>query len=291
MSISTILLYLLASITLFFLLNYIDKKYSDNYLNRVIITVIYIIVLAGIFTNYNLVNNNDNIFLIVIIELLIRIFIYGYIKEINIFKNNPSNQKKYIYSIVATYIINYYFINKIDNVLPDIQEVKIIIWFLIIIYIYIILKNNINKDSFKHQKVYFYKDREYVVMQYAKLKNKYSHIVKTRYRQLEPLIYAIMIYENYNHPEISRNLDKLKYKLDKNSNKYGIMQIYSNYPISDEESIKISIKKLERIYSNIYNKNNFNNKTTYIINKYYKSNNNTKKIMNIYNIIITFNRI
>ena len=62
MSLGVILLYLLASIGLYFLLNYLDKKYRDNYINGVVISIIYIVVLAGIFKNYNLVNNNDNIF-------------------------------------------------------------------------------------------------------------------------------------------------------------------------------------------------------------------------------------
>ena len=111
MSLGMILLYLLSGIGLYFLLNYVDKKYRDNYINGSIVSIIYIIILAGIFSNYNLVSNNDNIFLIIVIEFFIRLFIDCYIKEIPFFREGFINKKKYIISILGGYIINYYLPN------------------------------------------------------------------------------------------------------------------------------------------------------------------------------------
>ena len=124
MSLGVILLYLLASIGLYFLLNYLDKKYRDNYINGVVISIIYIVVLAGIFKNYNLVNNNDNIFLIIVIEFFIRLFIDCYIKEIPLFRDGFINKKRYIIAVFLGYIINYYFINRVSNVFLSGDEIK-----------------------------------------------------------------------------------------------------------------------------------------------------------------------
>ena len=291
MSLGMILLYLLSGIGLYFLLNYVDKKYRDNYINGAVISIIYIIILAGIFSNYNLVSNNDNIFLIIVIEFFIRLFIDCYIKEIPFFREGSINKKKYIISILGGYIINYYFINRVSNVFLEGNDLKIIIWGLIILYLYFMFKNDFGKYKFRENKFYFYRDREYVVMQYAKFKNKYFRVVRTKYRELIPVIYSIMIYENYNKGEVIRKLDNLKYKISKNRGKFGIMQVYSNYFISDDKSIVIAIRKLEKLYvSDGSRKINYKS-VLRLLNKYYKSSVDNKKIGNIYKIIVSFDKM
>lgn len=291
MSLGTIFLYLISGIGLYFLLNYVDKKYRDNYINGAVISIIYIIILAGIFSNYNLVSNNDNIFLIIVIEFFIRLFIDCYIKEIPFFRDGSINKKKYIISILGGYIINYYFINRVSNVFLEGDDLKIIIWGLIILYLYFMFKNDFGKYKFRENKFYFYRDREYVVMQYAKFKNKYFRVVRSRYRELIPVIYSIMIYENYNKGSLIRKFDILKYKIYKRRDKFGIMQIFSNYPVSDNRSIVIAIRKLERLYVSIGDKE-INYKNVFkLLNKYYKSSVDIKKVVNIYKIIVSFDKI
>ena len=154
---------------------------------------------------------------------------------------------------------------------------------------YFMFKNDFKKYKFKSNN--FYKDREYVVMQYAKFKNKYFRAVRTRYRELMPVIYSIMIYENYNRGEVIRKLDNLKYKINKNSAKFGIMQVYSNYPISDCKSIGIAIRKLEKLYVNDGSREINYKSVLRLLNKYYKSSVDSKKIGNIYKIIVSFDKI
>ena len=291
MSLGMILLYLLSGIGLYFLLNYVDKKYRDNYINGAVISIIYIIILAGIFSNYNLVSNNDNIFLIILIEFFIRLFIDCYIKEIPFFRDGSINKKKYIISILGGYIINYYFINRVSNVFLEGDDLKIIIWGLIILYLYFLFKNDFGKYKFRENKFYFYRDREYVVMQYAKFKNKYFRVVRTKYRELIPVIYSIMIYENYNKGEVIRKLDNLKYKISKNRDKFGIMQVYSNYFISDDKSIVIAIRKLEKLYVSDGSREINYKSVLRLLNKYYKSSVDNKKIGNIYKIIVSFDKM
>ena len=291
MSLGTIFLYLISGIGLYFLLNYVDKKYRDNYINGVILSIIYIIILAGIFSNYNLVSNNDNIFLIIVIEFFIRLFIDCYIKEIPFFRDGSINKKKYIISILGGYIINYYFINRVSNVFLEGNDLKIIIWGLIILYFYFMFRNDFKRYKFRNNKFYFYKDREYVVMQYAKFKNKYFRVVRSRYRELIPVIYSIMIYENYNKGSLIRKFDILKYKIYKRRDKFGIMQIFSNYPVSDNRSIVIAIRKLEKLYVSDGSREINYKSVLRLLNKYYKSSVDTKKIGNIYKIIVSFNKI
>ena len=69
------------------------------------------------------------------------------------------------------------------------------------------------------------------------------------------------------------------------------MQVYSNYPISDDKSIGIAIRKLEKLYVSDGSREINYKSVLRLLNKYYKSSVDTKKIGNIYKIIVSFNKI
>lgn len=281
MSINTLIIYIISSIILSIILNKLERKKQDNILDYIIISNIYIIILSGIFKFYKLTTNNDNIFLIILFLVIGNILYLTLIKERTILKNNNYNLKKYIITLISSYFINILIINKIDNIFPSIENIRLIIWLLIIGYILLYIKKNIEIKVPVNNNLSFYQDKEYIVMQYAKYKNKYNNIINSKYLEINNLLYSIMIYENYNKPELIRKIDLIKYKLFKEKIKFGIMQIEKNNPITDEESIDISKKKLERIY-------NINKDIKDIIKKYYKKEKNEIKI--IYEVINEFNQ-
>ena len=182
-----------------------------------------------------------------------------------------------------------FIINRVDNIFPGEETIKLLIWLFIIGYILLYIKKNIEIKIPIDNNISFYLDEEYIVMQYAKYKTKYNNLIISKNKYLINLIYAIMIYENYNKPELVRKIDILKYRILHKGNKFGIMQIEGKEPITDEDSIKISLRKLERIY-NINIKNNLDeiNIIKILIKKYYKK--NIIEIVNIYQIISNFNK-
>lgn len=285
MTINTLIIYIISSIILNITLNKLEKNTPNSLIDYIVISNIYIIILSGIFGVYNLTNNNDNIFLIILFQLLGKIFYLTLIKERTILRNNNYTLKKYLITLISSYLINILIINKIDNIFPSIENIKLIIWFFIIGYIALYIKKNITIKTTINNNITFSQDKEYIVMQYAKYKNKYFDIVSTKQEELNLLIYSIMIYENYNKPELMRKLDNLKYKIFKEVGTFGIMQIEKNKPITDEKSIEIAKKKLEKIYTSSKDKNNI--KT--IIKKYYKK--DIKEIEDIYKIINNFTKI
>lgn len=290
MSLQTIFLYFVASFLLFALLSYTSRKNSASDIHHIVITLIYTIILSGFFTTYHLTETNATIFFIPILELLVRIFYVTYLQEQNFLKNNKSIIKVYALSISFSYFINIIFINQVKNVFPEERELKIIIWLLIIIYLYQFLKKVLLPVKFQASVVDFSQDQEYVVMQYAKLKSKYSNVIKTKYYKLIPLIYSIMIYENYYKPNFFRKMDRLKYKIDGEERKFGIMQIKSQTILTDEESLKIAINQLEKSYFHLIKmKKKFN--PSIILARYYQRKFSFKEILNIYSIIIKFNQL
>lgn len=289
MSINTLLIYIISSIILNIFLNKLEAKKKDNILDYIIISNIYILILSGIFDFYSLTNNNDNIFIIILFQVLGKIFYLTLIRERTILKNNDYNLKKYLITLVTSYLINILIINQIDNIFPNEETIKLLIWLVIIGYTLLYIKKNIDIKVPIDNNISFYQDKEYIVMQYAKYKNKYNNLVTSKYEYLNQLIYSIMIYENYNKPELIRKIDTLKYKIFHEENKFGIMQIDKKQPITDEESVELAKKKLERIYTtNIKDKVGELDIIKILIKKYYKK--DTKEIISIYQIISKFNK-
>ena len=64
MNLTTIIIYLLASIGLYYILNIIDKKSNKIILDSTMLSIIYIIMISHITTKYGLLPNCNTIFLI-----------------------------------------------------------------------------------------------------------------------------------------------------------------------------------------------------------------------------------
>ena len=287
MSIMTLLIYIISSLILNIILTKLEQKKKDCLLDYIIISNIYIILLSGIFDFYSLTTNNDNIFLIILFLVIGKILYLTLVKERTILKNNEYNLKKYLITLVTSYLINILIINQVDNILPNMEHIKLIIWLFIIGYILLYIKKNIEIKVPADNNISFYQDKEYIVMQYAKYKNKYNNLVTSKYQEINLITYSIMIYENYNKPELQRKIDNLKYKLFREEGKFGIMQLEKKQPITDEESIILSIKKLERIYTTNCKDKTTNKETIrLLIKKYYKK--DIKEIEDIYKIIKNF---
>lgn len=287
MSITTIFIYIISSIILNIILTKLENKKKDCLIDYIIISNIYIIFLSGIFDFYSLTTNNDNIFLIILFLVIGKILYLTLVKERTILKNNEYNLKKYLITLLTSYLINILVINQVDNILPSMEHIKLIIWLFIIGYILFYIKKNIEIKVPTDNNISFHQDKEYIVMQYAKYKNKYNNLVTSKHQDINLLTYSIMIYENYNKPELIRKIDNLKYKFFHEEAKFGIMQLTKKQPITDEESIILSIKKLERIYTTNYkDKNNSKEIIKLLIKKYYKK--DIKEIEDIYKIIKNF---
>ena len=174
MTLTTIILQILLTIPLTILLNYFQNK-ENRKINQLIIPTIYIIVIAALVPSIK-----ENIFLIVVFEIFIRNF---YITNV-ISRSNESSATSFIIenllSIGLSLFVYNYFISNVETVIPNPEDIKGFIWFLIIIYI-VYLYNLSTKNKVVIEKTQTAKIRtEKTIMQYAKFKNQYSMIVKSK---------------------------------------------------------------------------------------------------------------
>ncbi|MBR4618997.1 MAG: hypothetical protein IKO49_06800 [Bacilli bacterium] len=282
MGIFVIITYILFGIFLFIILNFLNKKYNLTLIEYISFSLIFMFLVASIYSK------SSNIYLIIIFEFIANIAYTTYLKEENFFKYKKTIIM-YIILIILGFIINQEVINK-NNILLDSKDIKLIIWLLIILFLYNFSKTNeikYSSDKFEEEKTSI-NDNEYIITNYAKLKNKYKDVIKIN-KSLTNIVYAGMIYLNYLRPNFLRKIDYFKFKLNGKKRKLGIMQIESIKMIDDVESIETSITSIEKINTKLIKKNIKKKEITKEIIKQYYKNYDTDEIIKIYEIITKFN--
>lgn len=241
MSLFTLVLQILLTIPLTIILNYINKK-ENKAINRILIPTFYIILVAALLPIVK-----ENIFLIVIFEIFVRNF---YITNVVNVEKQTSNFAFIVESIlsVALSLFAYnYFISKVDTVIPAPETIKPFLWFLLILYVTYLY----NMSTKNHKEVVKQKNKkrkkEQTIMQYAKFKNQYAPLVKSRNETINNLTYAIMIFEDWKTPKVNRKINEYFGAVAKTERKQGIMQVTSYNRVTDEESIKIVMDEMDAI--------------------------------------------
>lgn len=241
MTLTTLITQILLTIPLTFIINTLSKK-DNNTIHRIIVPTVYTIILAALIPSIK-----ENIFLIVVFELFIRNF---YISN---FSNKANNVSKFLIESVISVALSLFtynqFISKIDSVLPTPESIKPFLWFLMIIYIYTLCKPQINKvnQMIPEKKSV---DKENTIMLFAKYKNKYHKVIKTKNTLITNLVYSIMIYNGINKPTALRKTTELRGIITTKPVPYGIMQVTSKIKITDEESIGIVVSNFEKLLKN-----------------------------------------
>ncbi len=271
MNIVSLLIDVLLAIPLAFIMIKINDK-KENFTYSCIIPTIYIIIISSIIPSIK-----ENIFIIPLIEIFLRNF---YITNVN---ESLNNTKEVILSSIISVVLVVFtynnFISKVNKVLPTAEEIRPFIWLIIIFIIYSLIKDNNIKTSSKVKKIQG-KD-EYILMQYAKYKSRYKEVINSKSNIINLIIYSLMIFKNYQHPKLFKSIKNyIKHLLNKEV-KYGILEVSSPTPISDEESINITINELETL-----SKKNKEETIESYLTKYNKD--EIEEIVYIYNVINNF---
>lgn len=282
MNLLIILTQLLFTIPLFCVIEYFNKK-EVSVIQKILIPVVYIVILSGLCSEIK-----NNIYLVVIFEFILHDFYTNYIVNKNILVNKKEYFINSLISILLSIFIYDYYISKVDNILPVASEFRSLLWFLIVIFIYGLLKDNITRVESDKKESFIDRKREYVVIMYAKFKNKYYKIVKSKNSLINRLTYATMIYENYRNPIFYRKLNNIKNKFISRDCKYGIMQVESSHEIDDEKSIKMTINKYEKEFLKIDKKTREIEIIKDLLSDRYEDNSYINDIIDIYKEIIEF---
>ena len=277
------IIYIVLGIILFIIINYIDIKYKINRREWLILSIIFMLVFAGILVRLG-INYTSDIFLVFVFMMLADIFYNSYILEQDFFSKEDKNIYYYILLIIIGFIINQEFINRVEEVFLTGEDLRLIIWLLVIIYLYkFSISKNILSTNIKESTKFISKDS--ILISYVKLKEKYYEECNYDNKDISNIIYSIMIYENKKRSKLLRKIDNFNYKINGGIKKLGIMQVESKKFITDSESINITYKKITKLYDK-YNKKKDKNVSIKVLDDYLKEESNNVKY--IYEVIKKF---
>ena len=237
--------YLFLGFCFFIIITFVDFKYKLNKIQKIIFSVILLMITAGICFNYA-IKYVDNIFLSYVFLMVFDMIYVSYFLEKDFFDKNDKNINYYIILVIIGFILNQEFLNEVTTVFLTGNDLRLILWSFIIIFIYNFCKdkdiiNNKEKTSERFMSV------DNVLTNYAKLKYKYYDYCDLEDKKLSNVIYAIMIYRNSKRSKFLRNYDYFMFRLNGKSSKLSIMQVYTNKYITDIEGINIVKEEINEL--------------------------------------------
>lgn len=257
-----LLVHIILGIGLFFLINWIGKhSYSIgymeisifvkteeapalNFLIRVLTPIVYIIIVSTTLYHFGLDKFVCNVYLVNIYYILFRL-IFNLATNRGLLLNF---YRQFLYWI-AIVVISYFTYEKLikvkTNILPDFTTVANELWIIILIFIFQVA-NNLRFSEEATQK----RKDKYLKSRYHYFKRFYGQLIKdlTKNEILESIVYAIIIYEDFNRPKIARKVENLKFSLTKKPHTLGVMQVRSDRIISDIESVRLGTEKVVNAY-------------------------------------------
>ena len=274
-------------------IKYATFKFSDtgekycglNILIKIFFPAIYMTIISGILYEINMQVLINHIYLISVFYYIIRwiclIFILNR-KELNDWK---SDIKYSVLGIILNIFIYNTFITKTNEIFISVEELKNGIWFGIITFFFVIIRNYIYEYSRVNQKESSERRENYVLKKYYLYKKRYGYLIDEKNKEIEAIIYGIMIYEDYNRPAFFRFFEYIKYFLTGNAS-LGIMQVESNVMLSNITSIRKGCEIVREAY-NKYNTDEYSDdeRLRNIISTYNLGDNYADEVMYIITIV------
>ena len=211
-----------------------------NFLFRVLSPVVYIIIISTILYKLDQDQLVKKIYLVPIYYIVFRL---GF----NIITNRARllNWRRQFIHTVTIVIISWLTYNSIikdkRNILPDLSTVSNELWVIILLFLFQTL-NNLQFSSDDTEK----RKGNYLKLRYNKFKKEFDVIIKgiTGNKKIQALVYAILIYEDFNRPKVARFAENIKFRLTKKPMTLGVMQIRSSELIDDEQSVRRGVDKI-----------------------------------------------
>jgi len=251
------LIHMAIAIFIFFLINWMGSKSVSigymqisidmeeesspafNFMFKAIAPVIIMILFVALAQAMHFDSYIVHCYLIVVYYWLIKICVVMLYGRGSL--TNWTVQIFYWISSIGLSIYVYKLIDEVDKILPNPASLRDEIWILIILFLY----STFNKVTFGRTGTLKRKEK-YLNKTYTHLKSKYDKTISeecSNYFFIQ-VVYAIMIYENFNRPKIVRWIENIHFWITKKPHTLGIMQVTSSKWINDEQSISLAINKI-----------------------------------------------
>ncbi|MDO4581611.1 MAG: hypothetical protein Q4B96_03390 [Bacillota bacterium] len=235
---------------------------------RVFLPSIYMLILANIY-NVKFQTTPHLIFLMVIWYYVFRWFYIFYILRRKELVNIKSEITVAIIGSALACIIYNALIASSVNIWVSWEDIKTELWLIVIFFVYELLKTNIDQKIITDEEKSRNRKLAYIKNKYHRLSQKYDNYIipDNKYDFYYPLVYAIMIYEDYCRPNATRLCERIwaiyKLKIKKQKMSLGIMQFTTHTIITDDKSVQLAVEMIkDEIATYCSDPDNYTNETS-----------------------------
>ena len=156
----------------FLVIHLLRSKFKISRLYNTIFSILILVVFASILSYLKLTDVLENIFIIFIFD-----FIYTtYVLEEDFFNKRDSNTIYYLFLILLGLFLNNSYFNKVDNVFLTGEDIRLIVWILLVIFLYRFIKEqNIFEKNYHTNKML---DEGNILTMFTKLRRRYLNDIK-----------------------------------------------------------------------------------------------------------------
>lgn len=216
-----------------------DTAPAFNFVFKILAPIVFIVLSAVFFEEIGQIRFNKNLYFITIYYWLFRTLWVICTSRGKLI--NWAEQLIYWTVSIGLSLWIYSLLESVDQILPSPRSLMDQLWILIIIFLYSILnKVQISRDRTIKRK------NDYINSRYKVFSQKYDTIIKEYFHNefYEALTYSIMIYEDFNRPQIVRWIEYVRFWITSKPHTLGIMQVMSEEYIDNEESIRRAMRKI-----------------------------------------------
>lgn len=239
-----------------------EQSFSGNFFQKIVNPTVYLAALSALIQRFFAVELIKSLWLLIPMFWLCR-FLYMIWRSVFIFLNLKYEAIAFALSLLlgegTLFCIILPLVHQEETIWIPATALRDALWYAILIYL---LKTvwEIMSKSFSEETLYPNEQRRKIVTsRHNKFKEKYGvyiwetvlhrteGLLAPEYQeQIVSLIYSIMIYEDYNRPKTMRTAERIAKKTFFRSRKMslGIMQVQTDQPISDKDSIQLAIERI-----------------------------------------------
>lgn len=264
MTASLVAVHVLLAVLLFFLVNWIgrhsissgylqlslfakaDEAPAFNFLFRVLAPVVYLVLVAALLYSVGLDVFVHEIFLVAVYYVVIR-WMFNIVTERGRLLNWPSQLVVGAAVCSLAYLTDSRIIAHREQLLPDFSAMAPSLWLVVLVFLY----QTLNRITVSHEGTLRRKSN-YLSYRFDALNARYGTILDQETRQnrcITELAYAVLIYETFNRPTVYRWLESRLLLPLGLARSLGPMQVQSDHRISDEESVRLGVRKLRDDYA------------------------------------------
>jgi len=225
-----------------------DEAPAFNFIYRAFAPVAFVTIASAMLFATGMSWATQDIYLVVLYSFLLRA-VFNLLLGRALLVNWGAQIAHIIVSLTVAYLIYQRVISRREFFFPSAAELGTAVWVAVIVFLY----HTVNHVEHPTDRTKARKER-YVRRRYRQFKEDYGVIISELVtdRRQEMLVYAVMIYEDFNRPAIVRMLENLLFRVGK-ARSLGIMQVQTAAMISDAASVRLGAAKIVKDQTNAEN--------------------------------------